>query len=356
MSVTIESAGSHAFDIGHLRQQGAVELVELSLKRAGLDITLPWRVQIQKKLFCNSETPPLRVVDGPKKWAVYIKLKPGDNNSCHYCSLLMPSGFQGQTIYPELKRIEEGIDRNWKNTTKVRTPSQADTTTTTITTTTSVENATPAMPKEVIIHEPITEQTQPIIIEQPEMKRELSVRGWTTDHERMRLILLAIDETSKNKLIHDQEHFVKLLCEKLGWQGLRRKEVGGIFTSLVRKEYICRILRGSKPIGYELTQEGKVAIKDIIGRDISVPTPTTKTQSQPTTGDQSSIILSFGPIAKQLMEANSRLEQIAIREQELVTEITGLQKERTEICKIINNKEIIEIISKLTNIRSKINA
>ena len=73
MAVTLESAGTHHFDLGHLRRQGAEIMVERLLRHAGLDPELPWRLQVQKKLLCNSETPPLRVVDGPKKWAVYLE-------------------------------------------------------------------------------------------------------------------------------------------------------------------------------------------------------------------------------------------------------------------------------------------
>ena len=52
----------------------------------------------------------------PRSGRFTSKVKPGDNNSCHYCSLLMPDGLQGNRVYPELKRVETELDRNWKHT------------------------------------------------------------------------------------------------------------------------------------------------------------------------------------------------------------------------------------------------
>src|SRR5881392_2721114 len=115
MPVRVESAGDHAFDLAHIRRQRGEELVELLLERAGFEPEQQWRLQVQKKLTCTSETPPVRVVDEPKKWAIYLKIKPGDNDSCHYCSLLMPEGLQGQNGYSLLKRVALELDRNWRN-------------------------------------------------------------------------------------------------------------------------------------------------------------------------------------------------------------------------------------------------
>src|SRR5579871_4246867 len=112
--VRIESAGSHVFDLHHLRRQGGEEVVELLLRLANIGDDLTWRLRVEKKVFCTAETRPVAVA-GCKPWCCYLKIKPGDNNSGHFCSLLMPQGFRGAEVCEALKRVEHRIGRNWQN-------------------------------------------------------------------------------------------------------------------------------------------------------------------------------------------------------------------------------------------------
>src|SRR5205809_822184 len=92
--IVVDAGGSHQFDLGHLRREGAVPLVRLLLETAGCDGPALWRVRVEKKVACTATTRPVAVL-GNKPWCCYLKIKPGDNNTAHFCSLLMPDGQQG---------------------------------------------------------------------------------------------------------------------------------------------------------------------------------------------------------------------------------------------------------------------
>ena len=63
------------------------------------------------------------------------------------------------------------------------------------------------------------------------------------------------------------------------------------------------------------------------------------------------IIRSFGPVARQFVDAHDRLEQIVAREVELTAELEVLCKQREEICNILENKEVQGILHRLLQIR-----
>lgn len=365
MPVTIESAGDHAFDLGHIRREGGETLVELLLDRAGLDTDLSWRVQVQKKLLCNAETPPVRVVSAPKKWAVYLKIKPGDNNSCHFCSLLMPDGMQGPEVYESVKEVERDFDRNWKHKAFARpavlqpvaavvangdgTPAAADTDE-------RGEDVTEDRADERPVPEPLFAPSAAAAPPGPAEKDEpadeapgkSSPRGWVSDPEKTRRILRAIHEINSGGFILSLDHFVQTLCDKLGWAPASRYEVGGVFTSLVRKDLIIRLVRGSKPIGYELSDDGWKLIKDIV----NVPPPP-KAAAAPAAPavDPVYAIRSFGPVARQFLQAQERLDQSAAREDELTTELELLRQEREEICRLLEDQKVQSLIERLYQAR-----
>src|ERR1700682_459466 len=99
--VILETGGSHGFDLGHLRRAGAIRLLRLLLREAGYHKPVPWRVRVEKQFACGPETRPLTVLSA-KPWCCYLKIKPGDNNTAHVCSLLMPSGYRGGLGYEAL--------------------------------------------------------------------------------------------------------------------------------------------------------------------------------------------------------------------------------------------------------------
>lgn len=384
MPVTIEAAGSHAFDLGHIRRQGGEELLRLLLEKAGLQLNMPWRLQVQKKINCNGETPPVRVVDEPKKWAVHLKIKPGDNDSCHYCSLLMPNGLSGQTVYYLLGNASAELDRNWRN--KAVEPSNG----------THADRAAELFPNDLPGKEPLavlrgspaapepspaqgeaasfeTQLSAPVpadpLVEasEPATPRSGRVRGWLNESDKTRLLLLAIHEINQGGT-YFQDQWVELLCQRMGWGGANRHEVGGVLTSLVRKDLIERRFRGSKPFGYLLSAEGSRLIADLVpdasaqprsvslssGAPLTAPPPAPVPSPPPpaprTVNDPSGLIRSFGPIAKQFLEANARLEEIGRREEELTAELDLLREERERICRLIEDSQIQSILANLTRL------
>lgn len=387
MSIVIESAGSHVFDLGHIRRQGGEDLLHRLLEAAELPLHLPWRLQVQKKLNCNAETPPVRVVDEPRKWTVHLKIKPGDNNTCHYCSLLMPNGFSGENLYFQLAKASAELGRNWRH--KAVEPS----------------NGTPGRSFEELFREPLAaaesktaakpeepapiqqeatfletpslapQQTMPLETEPlsaaPPAPREVEpclvanarsgrVRGWLNDADKIRLLLLAIHEINETG-VYPQEQWADLLCKRMDWEGANRHEVGGVLTGLVRKDLIERRLRGSKPYGYMLSEQGQRLIADLIG---SLPLPASPRSSvaQPPADLSSAafvrrggsaaadIIRSFGPVAKQFLEANARLETIARREEELRDELELLEQEREQICRLLDDNQVQSVLANLARL------
>ena len=101
------------------------------------------------------------------------------------------------------------------------------------------------------------------------------LHGWTKDPERLRETLIAIDEVSNDSLAVDLERFVNMLKVRLGWQGLRRKQIGGIFPALVRRGYLEQVKRGTVRLGYRLTGAGNRIIRD----KLSMATRRTATRS-----------------------------------------------------------------------------
>jgi hypothetical protein len=326
MTVRIESAGDHAFDIGHLRRQGGEELVTKLLDEAALPDDRLWRVQVQKKLNCNSETPPARVVGDPKKWAVYLKIKPGDNNSCHFCSLLMPPGFQGEEIYDRLRDATLELDRNWRIKPVDETSPE--------------ETSEPAVNHHTSAAE--AANGSPEAPEPAAKPQGGSMRGWVGDPEKMQLVLVGIHDVNQDGS-YPQDRFVELLCQRMGWDEANRYEVGGIFTSLVRKNLIIRKLRGSRPYGYELTREGLRLVEAAQGKGV-VPAGA----AAPPARDPMEVIRSFSSVAQRFLDANSRLQQIATRETELVMELEGLRKEREQICGFLDDPEVQKILGGLS--------
>src|SRR5262245_24038492 len=275
--VVIESAGSHVFDLGHLRRQGGEELVQIALRLAGYDRSL-WRVRVEKKVTCNSETKPLTVV-GWKPWCCYLKIKPGDNNSCHYCSLLMPDGYRGADVYAEMKRVEPMLDRNWRNVAWEKVVDMSEPATIAADEAAELDEAAP--PAEVTADadtpaaappadETTTDDGAPDRDEGPSARDadgeagKTDTRGWTKDPERVRLVLLAINEVDKAGPHIDQADFVVKLTDKLDWKGLNRYEIGGVFTSLVRAGFIISVRRGGRASGYTLTEDGHRYMADLL--------------------------------------------------------------------------------------------
>lgn len=374
MPISIESAGDHDFDLRHIRQQGGDELIGLLLDRADLPPHLPWRLQVQKKLTCNAETPPVRVVDEPRKWAVHLKIKPGDNDSCHLCSLLMPDGLQGERVYFQLGEASVQFDRNWRyGNVGPANGAPPNPFTKLFRNVPDVEATPPPLPAASPLPEgppPVegmptyTTEASPVATPEadaggmPGSERPPSgcARGWVGDVEKMRLLLLAIHEINEEGT-YPQDQWVEFLCQRMNWQDANRHEIGGVLTSLVRKGFVERRIQKSKPFGYLLSEEGGRLIADLVDRALSPPSaplscarPSSAVQASREPDGPAHIIRSFGAIAKQFLEANTRLEEITRREQDLLAELDLLQEEREQICRLLDDHQVQSALASLTRL------
>jgi hypothetical protein len=386
MPVILEAAGDHDFDLAHIRREGGEELVRRLLERVELPPHALWRVQVQKKLNCNAETPPVRVVDEPRKWAVHLKIKPGDNNTCHLCSLLMPDGYSGEKLYYQLGKASAEIDRNWRHKTMEPSngmpngraaelfpplPSEAEhkppqpvESTPQITPPRIAYVAPPAAPPPQA--EPVPAATE--VPTQPKPSEPATAttgrtRGWLNDPDKIRLLLLAIHELNETGA-YPQDHWADLLGQRMNWAGANRHEVGGVLTGLVRRNFIERRFRGSKPYGYVLSEEGEREIAELLraapapvpapppaAAAAPPPTPVQTPANAPLAGsDPAEIIRSFGPIAKHFLDAHTRLESIAQREEDLLTELDLLKEEREQICHFLDDHQVQSVLVNLARL------
>lgn len=117
MDILIESAGDHKFDIRHLCQSGAENLIRFLLVQAGYRRNLLWRVRVNEKQPCSGVTAPLSVIRY-NEWGVYVRIKPGDNNTCHNVTILVPQslGVRTDILFNKLKVIEKSFNRDWQKT------------------------------------------------------------------------------------------------------------------------------------------------------------------------------------------------------------------------------------------------
>ncbi len=348
--ITIEAAGTHRFDIPHLRREGAERLLRLLLQTAGLPLHLRWRVRIDKKITCGPQTRPISVY-GYEAWRCSLKIKPGDNNTAHLCSLIMPAGYVGGSVFHDLKSVEQLVNRAWRGdeaTEELETPM-------------SNEDATEDQKLEErqvaasvsVCEEEVPLPSEPeVLIPEPAEEEEMNgsvLRGWSHDPDKVRLTLLAIAEGQRD-CKEDFDLFVETLTDKMGWHGLRRKQIGGVFTALVRRGLIVRLMNGSRALGYGLTPEGDKLIQDLKAADKPVAAPalapvplplppipplvaTSPADTARLFTQVSDLLLHFAANAERLQENRSRRAQ-------LLAEIERLDAEACDLARVVNDPDI----------------
>jgi hypothetical protein len=360
--ITIEAAGTHRFDIPHLRREGAERLLRLLLKTAGLPLHLHWRVRIDKKITCGPQTRPISVY-GYEAWRCSLKIKPGDNNTAHLCSLIMPAGYVGGSVFHDLKAAEKTVNKTWLGDEETEVPEILMSTEDATEEHKPIERQAAASEIEAVavavLEEDPPRPSEPEVVPDEPMDEELNgsvLRGWSHDPDKVRLTLLAIEEGQQRDGKKDIDTFVETLTEKMGWHGLRRKQIGGIFTALVRRGLIIRQVQGSRVLGYGLTLEGEKLIRDLKAMAatapalavapspvtapipaLSLPVPPLIAVSPADTArlftQVSDLLLHFAANAEKLQENRSRRAQ-------LLAEIERLDAEASDLARVVNDPEI----------------
>jgi hypothetical protein len=375
--IVLDAGGDHQFDLGHLRREGAIRLIQILLQTAGYRKQMSWHVRVEKKITCNAETRPVTVV-GAKPWCCYLKIKPGDNNTAHFCSLLMPDGYRGETVYEALKDAEEQVSRVWRGDSQREVSNLDDNQP--IGDLTAARQAAAYQAARLLL-EPPTEggsstradpgntakaaiqeissaalDRSAALAEESDEGGPSELLGWSHDPDRVRLTLLAIHEVSQEGKAKRIDDFVTILSGKLGWQGLRRKQIGGIFTAMARRGCIQRVYRGSVAVGYVLTPEGGRLIAELLPAAATSPLPagdalsSTITPPQAASAEPDRLMTALSEIVQKYTTASAKLEANQARRAQLLAEVERLDAEASELGRFVNNPEVKALLERLVQL------
>jgi hypothetical protein len=386
IEIILEAGGDHQFDLAYLRRQGAIRLVRLLLYVAGYRAALTWRIRVEKKIACGAEMRPITVV-GAKPWCCYLKIKPGDNNTGHFCSLLMPNSYRGEVIYDALKAVEDEVNRAWREGAEevqlmeehetpasvesqrqvaarqvaemLLGPPAADTAVEVSLTTPSTQGgptegtASTTAPSPSLETPPAEEeppQDQGTNIESESEIGSNRLLGWTKDEDKVRLTLLAIHELCREGKDTNLALFVAALSDKLGWEGLRRTQTGAIFAHLKRRGYIYKRLRGTIPLGYALTDAGRAFIHDLLPTGEAPPSGTATVSVPLASAGPTGLASALADLAQKYAAASQKLEENRARRAKLAAEIAQLDKEAAELGQVVEDPEIKELLQRLVKL------
>ncbi len=382
--ITLEAGGSHQFNLGHLRREGALRLVRLLLREAGYNKPATWRVRVEKKFGCGPETRPMTIV-GAKRWCCYLKIKPGDNNTAHFCSLLMPDGYQGEVVYESLKDAQEKVNFAWLHglegegmsgdadepgtaqgtevyssdpQTAARAAAQrllgsAEAGVPPQVVDLPGDNQTAAGVAAELDDREITSAENGESDETAVLSRNSPLFRWTRDEDKVRLTLLAIHEVEMEGQAASHGEFYAALSCRLGWQGLGRHQTGAIFRTLGRHGHIQKIRRGSRACGYGLTLEGRQFIKDMLPANAAGVPPAA---AAPASGSLAAAPLPPGAaqfmnrltdVTQKYVTAYQQLQENRATCARLRAEVERLDAEAAQLCQIVNDPEVQALLERL---------
>lgn len=362
VKVTIETAGDHSFDLGHVQREGGTDLIASLLEAAGVDRRKRWRLRIDEKITCTSHTLPIHVTQ-PKPWCVYIKIKPGDNNTAHRCSLLVPDGSDkgyAKELYEKLKLVEGTVNDEWRGKRRTSTPEPEPV---------AKKIEEPEMPALAdppsVRHpvHPIPHDTTPILEEELEVELPEEEGEWTPgperfnakkllrDPEQVRLVLFEIYKLSKNPVIQTREHFMDAMRHNMKWQDASKHSTGAIVSSLLKADYLMQVMVGAKIVGYALDEKGTRLVQDLIEKHEAAkhaqhvpPKPAI---------DTTKVLQSLGKVGEWFHTASKRLVEIATEREMLQEQLDNLNKEEKQICSVVEDPKIQSVLIQLTEVEIK---
>jgi hypothetical protein len=300
IQVSIMSSGTHKFDLGLLRRQGAEDLVALLLEKAGI-FEGNWRVRIDEKKTCTNFTLPI-TVQSFKPWCIYIRIKPGDNNTCHNCSVLLPDQSPHQyakTLYNKFKEVLGCVNSEWKPSLE-RKPK--------VTTT-----------EPILLEEQEVQEQVEIPFQEEVVKSTLSPKQLLRDPEQVRNVLFAVHKLSLLDSIKDQAKFMDLLRIEMAWQDASKHVTGSIIANLLRNDYVEHLMVGKKIIGYALKEKGKRLIPDFVDKPV-------------VSFGTANIIKSLGKTGEWLVNAAKRLIAIDEEQEMCKMQLAALEEEKQSLC------------------------
>lgn len=323
--VSIETAGDHKFNVPHIRRSGGEELIQLLLEKAELSVDLFWRVRINKKQQCSGLTSPVSVIRY-NEWGVYMMIKPGDNDSCHNVTLLVPKGLRSDDVFCKLKKVEKLLSRNWRwDKSMVNLVNQPETEVTT-----TIINE---VKKDVRVVE-----EEPLVEDIVTANQKFDLGGYMKEIKNIKAICRGV--YSLNHIIgkENNKNFMEELCKILGIE-LTSHQGGAMMRAIVARGLACRRVNSNNVlIGYDLTNKGLelAEINSIQSTAVSV-----------NNDNCAKIIRELGTVAQDIVSASVRLQEIHQEREQLEERLAVLKKEEQEICQLIGESEINKFVTNL---------
>jgi hypothetical protein len=350
MPVIIESAGDHGFDLAHLRRSGGDTLVKFLLQKAGFDIQPEWRVRVNEKQHCSGMTPPVSVVRY-HEWGIVLRIKPGDNNTCHNVTMLFPSGLKAAEVFHKLRSVEKGFNRNWRKMPnlgkKMTLPNQQEEIQ--VTPAKIVEEApqvvTTLVPVE--ISEKVVEVSEKVA-ETVEDALKLDVTDFLSKQENIKAICLHIYEMEEmqNAPWQNSVEFTAELCKRLGVVASNSRQAGAMMRTVIFRGFVNKTFVGAKQIGYALTHKGRDFIKVDLYPELTVTDPEKVQEKKAQVSVTPQTLREIGPLAGDIFHLSSRLKDIEAERKQLQLKIDALNQEEEELC-VLHNQEIESFLSRI---------
>jgi hypothetical protein len=349
--VILESAGSHCFDMPHLKRSGTEELIQILLEKAGYFEEVTWRVRVNEKQTCSGMTTPISVIRH-KKWGIYLRVKSGDNNTCHNVTLIVPSGYKSGEVFGKLKIIEKSFNRNWRKM-EVITPSTvaAELNGSASTTVLDCPLTTPTDDELLGINAKVEAKVESIVD-----NKKFDLQAFLSNNDNIKAICLSIYSMEDLDTWKDTSNFMNALCDNLsiclnGHQG------GAMMRSIMGKGLADRLFdKKRRHVGYRLTRKGKELIKDDLlphQNKALIEVPQEEEVVQESEFDKAKLLHELGPIAGDIYQASLRLKEIDKEMTDHLEKIKTLDEEKQELCELLGNAEINNFISRLVENKIK---
>lgn len=325
MSVTIDSAGDHSFDLVHLRRSGGEELIQLLLNKAGYGSPVEWQVRVNKKQHCSGMTPPVSVIRY-NEWGIYVRIKPGDNNTCHNITILVPKGYVACEIYKKIKTVEKLFNRNWRKADMVDVNGEFD------------------VPEALVeVSDSVIDQT----IE--DVKIKFNVAQFLTNNDNLKAICLTV-LTLSNTRYRNNAQFMADFSKHLNIK-MEGRQAGAMMRSVVHRDLLRKVYDGGRHAGYALTKKGMSLIQEDLEVQQQLPVVDVPKPKSPVVSiDRSKLLRDLGPIAEDISHASARIKAIEKEREELKNKLALLDKEEQELCELLDSDQISGFLDRLSNV------
>jgi hypothetical protein len=117
-----------------------------------------------------------------------------------------------------------------------------------------------------------------------------------------------------------------------------------MFTSLIRRGFVHKLMHGSRHVGYQLSAQGRDLIRDLLP-----PTPVDPAAPPPIelSFDPAELLETLTTLAQEYAEAGRKLRENRQRRAELMAEVEKLDGEARDLDNKVNNPEVQALLRRL---------